>query len=151
MNAQIIKLGHEYKALKVSHDELTEKLKETDANWQDIETQLLDAMVDEGVKSIDIEGVGKLSMRVTNYLSVNAASKPKFFEYLKASGNGDLLKLDVNPRTLTAFLGKHAEELEAEIIKNDGLDQVSARTLALDRLKAEGANYFTKRDIALRS
>ena len=149
MNQTSIALAKEFRDAKNISDDLTAQLKKVDADWGEIETKLLDAMVEEGVRSVDIEGVGKLSMRVTNYLSVNAANKPRMFEYLKATGNGALIKEDVNPKTLTSFLGKHLEELIAVEMNEDKLDLVQARTKALGLLQAEGASYFTKRGIAL--
>lgn len=150
MENKLTELAKSFFDCKKSHDDLTEKLKEVEKNWQDVETQMLDAMIEEGVNSISIEGCGQFSMRTKNYLSVNAANKEKFFEYLKESGNGHLLKLDVNPRTLTAFLAEHMEGL-VETAQKEGLDIVDARDKALKFLNDKGANYFTKRDIALRA
>ena len=149
MDQKIIAFAKEFKRLKDEHDELSGKLKEIDTLWSAAEAALLDAMLEEGVNSIDLGGVGKLSMRTVNYLSVNAANTEQFYQYLRLSGNGALLKESVNPRTLTAWLKSHLEELIAGA-NNNGMDAVDARTASLEFLKTKGASYFTKRGIALR-
>jgi hypothetical protein len=150
MNTQIIDLGKKFKQLKQDYAEQEAKLKAVGAEWEDTEKQLIDAMIEEGVKSVALDGLGLFSLRTTNYLSVNAANKPDFYQYLKESGNGALLKEDVNPKTLTAFLGKHMEELQTQFVRS-GLDEVDARNKALELLNKKGASYFTKRDIALKA
>ena len=106
-------------------------------------------MADEGVSSIRIEGIGLFSLSVTNYLSVTNDKKETFYPYLQEAGHGGLLKLDVNSRTLTAFLKQHLDELVKEREAN-GLDSVEAMESALKFLNERGASCFTKRGISLR-
>lgn len=149
MDQKVIEFAKEFKRLKDEHDELSAKLKEVSTAWDAVEAALLDAMVEEGVNSIDLDGIGKLSMRTENFLSVNSANTAQFYEYLKLSGNGALLKESVNPRTLTSWLKGHLAEL-IEQAQNNGVDIVEARENALQFLNAKGASYFTKRGISLR-
>lgn len=148
-NDRIVELGRKFKELKEEHEKQSDILKQVGVRWDEAERDLLEAMVEEGVKSIEIAGLGRFTMRVTNYLSVNAANKEGFYEYLKEAGHGGLLKLDVNPKTLTAFLSQHFEELQKKYGDEAGLDMVDAREKALEFLKSKGAAYFTKRDISL--
>jgi hypothetical protein len=148
MNNQIVELGRKFADLKAKSEEAADALKEINAEWDEAEKALLEAMVEEGVKSVAIDGLGLFSMRVKNYLSVNAANKPGFYVYLKESGNGSLLKEEVNPKTLTAFLNGHVEELIKKLQK-EGKDPVEARKEALEFLNKKGASYFTDRGIAL--
>ncbi len=151
MNPTIIELGRKFKELKERSEKEKEILKATDAEWDECEQQLLAALVDEGVNSIDVDGIGKLSMRTENYLSVTAAHTEGFYTYLKLSGNGALLKESVNPRTLQAWLKGHLADMQEKYETQDGLDKVEARNAALKFLNEKGASYFTKRGIALKA
>jgi len=146
----IQQLAAQYKAIKTRHDSLTEEIKKLNAEWSEVETQLLDAMMEDGVNSVKLVGLGHFIMTTKNFLSVNAANKPQFYAYLKKSGNGALLKEEVNPRTLTAFLKGHLEEI-TKIYANGGLDVVEARKQALEYLNVKGASYFSERGVTLRS
>jgi hypothetical protein len=149
MNTKIIELGKQFKEFKKRDSELKAEMKILDEKWSACEEQLLEAMVEEGVKSVTIENVGMLSMRTTNFLSVTADNKPSFFEYLQESGNSGLLKLDVHAATLKSFLDGHLEKLVQEK-KDAGIDEMEARSEALEFLKSKGAGYFTKRGVALK-
>jgi hypothetical protein len=149
MNAALTQLAKEFAELKSKYDEQKELLEKIGLQWTDCENRLLDAMVEEGVSSLKIDGIGTLSMRTSNYLSVNAANKPGFYEYLQEAGHGGLLKLDVNPKTLTAFLKSHLDEL-IDKATQEGKDMLEARNHALEFLKNKGAAYFSKKEISLR-
>lgn len=135
-----------FEELEKLYDEQKAQLDATKEEWDSVELQLLEAMVEEGTKSIDIEGLGRFTMATRNYLSVNAANKETFYPYLKESGNGALLKEEVNPKTLTAFLDGHLEDLIAAYVAK-GLDGVTARQEALTFLNSKGASYFSKKQI----
>lgn len=148
--ANITDLGKAYKKAQDIYKEKEAELKKLGTAWEEAETELLNAMVEEGVPSIRIEGYGLFSMSVQNYLSVNAANKERFFKYLETSGNYGILKLDINPKTLTTWLKGHLDEL-IKTNQDSGLDQVEARQKSLEFLNENGANYFTKRGISLRA
>lgn len=174
MTQEIIELGKKFAASKVSYEEAKKVLDKINDEWTQIEKDLLEAMTAAGLKSIDIDGVGKLTMKRTSYPSVNSANKPTFFNYLTGAGHGDLLKLDVPTNTLTAFLKKHVEELQADLQKrglNDfeaerlsmlpgyenvrcstgiPLDKMDAEVFANDILKSWGASPFTKTEITFK-
>ena len=149
MNTKIIELGKAFKAFKEQDQILKKQMKDLSAQWTACELELIEAMVDEGVKSVNVEGIGTLTMRTTNFMSVTGEQKPQFFEYLQESGNGGLLKLDVHAATLKSFLDDHLEKL-IEDKKAAGRDDMDARSEALEFLKSKGAGFFTKRDIALK-
>ena len=106
-------------------------------------------MVDEGVNSVKLEGVGTFSMRTKSFLNVTIANKEGFLKYLKESGNGGLIKEDVNSRTLTAFLSGHLELGFIRDRVNKGMDEVDARKDALEMLNKRGASYHSERQIAM--
>ncbi len=178
-NNFIVDLGRKFAACKAEHDEAAKVLKDIAAKWTEVENELLQAMSEAGMKSITIEGVGRLTLRRSHYPSVNSSNKPGFFEYMKKSGHGALIKEDVNTQTLNAFLKRHVEELKLQL-EEDGLttlqadilnekagmdpenygkymgvttglkiDAMDAEEIALAILKSQGAAMFEKKDIAL--
>lgn len=151
MNTKIIELSQRFAKCKADYDVTETALKDISTKWTEAEAELISAMVDEGVNSIEIDGVGIFSIRTKNYLSVNAANKERFFEYLYESGNEHLLKMDVNPRTLTSFLTEHLDSLIKANLKDYDGDSIECRNKMLEFLNEKGANYFTKRDIAMKA
>lgn len=150
MNPTLIELGKRFKEIKDAHDRIKAALDDASAEWDRVEAELKSAMLEDCVNSVDIEGVGKLSLVRKSYLSVNAANKPEFYKYLQESGNGDLLKLDVNPRTLTAFLKTHKDDLTKQFMVIDNLDKIDAEEKAEMLLKEKGASHFAEVSISLR-
>ncbi len=147
---KIVALGKRYQRLQFLSETIKDFLKEVDTAWTDVEAALQDAMIEEGCKSINVSGLGQFTMRARNMLSVNVANKTTlFFPYLTEVGHDSILKLDVNPRTLGAFLDSHYGELQAKY-EGEGLDAVEARDKALEFLKTKGVTYFVKRDIAFK-
>lgn len=144
----IVELAEKFAELKKKSEAQSDILKAINTEWSECEMELLEAMAEEGVKSLKTE-FGTFSLTVTNYLSVNAAATETFYPYLKESGNGALLKEAVNSRTLTAFLKEHLETLIKER-EATGLDPIQARESSLQFLNQKGASYFTKREIRMK-
>lgn len=149
MTDQILSLARGFHVLKLEAARLSEALKDVNSQWATCEAELLQAMADEGLASMKIDGIGTLSTRTENYLSVTGEQKHGFYDYLKHSGNGGLLKEEVNPATLKAFLKQHVEELTRQGVEA-GKEEFDARTEAVTFLQAHGASVFTKRGITLR-
>lgn len=147
----LVKLAHDFHAARAKCEELKTLLKEANAKKTQLELDLLEAMTDDEVSGVKIEGLGAFSMVTTNYLSVNAASKPNFFKYLKEAGHGGLLKEDVNTNTLTAFLKGHLAELTNKFVDSEGLSEFDASKKALEFLNKKGANYFSERGVSFRA
>lgn len=175
MNQEIVELAKKFQDCKERHAEAEKKVKAINEEWLEVEKDLLTAMADEGVKSFDLEGVGKITMRISKIASVNAANKPDFFVYLRDTGNGGLIKEDVNSKTLTSFLRGHIEELQEAIVK-DGMpaehakmlldldinhyngveikpgakfDAMDASVIVTQLMQGLGASVYEKRDIQL--
>lgn len=147
---KIVSLGKMYRSLQNLSEAIKELQKVVDSEWSTIEADLQEAMIEEGCKSINVNGLGMFTMRARNMLSVNAANKSTlFFPYLTESNNADILKLDVNPKTLGAFLDSHFAELQSKY-EAEGMDNIQARDKALEFLKEKGVTYFVKRDIAFK-
>lgn len=167
----IVELGRKFAACKVKYEAAKKLADEANEEWGAAEAELMEAMIEGQTKSITIDGIGRLTLRRQNYPSVNAANKPLFFEYLKASGHGDLLKLDVHAATLQKFLKEHKDELSAQV-QSAGLsehqaeclqnveqfsgikagqkfDEMEAGDVVEAILKVNGAAMFSKSDISL--
>lgn len=149
---QITELVKNFKALKEKSEDASKQLKEINSEWDVCESELLDAMVNEGMSSVKVEGIGQASFSTKNYLSVTADNKPQFFQYLKESDNDGILKLDVNPRTLGAFLDSHLEQLIEDNTQTntEECDPITARNTAIDFLKSKGVSAFMKRTLSFR-
>jgi hypothetical protein len=170
----IKELARQFGDLKRAHEAIAALLSALGERWDENEKALIEHMIEEGISSVKIEGYGNFILSRSTYPNVNAANKPAFFEYLKASGNEGLLRLDVPTNTLTAFLKKHVEELKAQLTatgltahqaqclstlpefsdaaKGVGhpLDEMIAEDIAQAILKSQGAVMFTKTGISLR-
>lgn len=146
----ITDLAKKYYELKQKSNEASEALKLINAEWDEAEKALLEAMVEEGVSSTKIEGLGNFILSTKTYLSLNAANKEQGYQYLKDSGNGSLLQEYVNPRTLGSFLDVHLAAKVSALLAT-GLDIVDARREAIEQLGKNGFSYFTDRKISLRS
>lgn len=116
--------------------------------WEGVEEALMEAMVEEGVGSMRIEGVGLVILATSTRLSLTVANKELGYQYLRESGNGGLLKEEVNAKTLGAFLDSHLTALISERIEK-GLDIVDARESAVKHLNEHGFSYFTQRQVRI--
>lgn len=173
MSNIIVDLGRKYATARAANETQKLEQKKTQEAEDTAEKELIEAMIEAETGSIAIDGVGRITLRRQVYPSVNAANKPQFFEYLKASGNEGLLKLDVHAKTLESFLKKHKEELvkqmqdtgitleQAKMVatfpeysdaaKSVGqpVDEMAATELADAVLKSQGAAIFSKQSISL--
>jgi hypothetical protein len=150
MNATINALALRFKELKEKSEEQSAILKKIDAEWSAVENDLMSEMALEGCSSVALEGIGKFSFSTKDYLSVTQEKKPGFIGYLKESGNGDLVKEDVNSATLSKFLSEHLDELSFKFEKEMGLGEHDARGRAREVLVARGCSIFEKKTLSFR-
>ena len=148
MNA-LNELGKQFLACKEKDAELKKLQKENDAEWNAIEEQMIELMVQEGIKSQKVDGIGNIILSTSEFFSVTADKKPGFFEYLKESGNDGILKLDVNAQTLKSFLDQHFDELVQALV-SEGSDEMDAKTNVRNMLIDKGCGVFTKRGVSIR-
>lgn len=146
--SDVNELAKKFAELKYSVDAKKKELAEINEQWDEVERELMDAMVEEGTNSIGVDGIGLFSLRTKNYMSVNSANHFAFFQYLREHGHGSLIRDYVPPATLTSFLKEHQAELEGKYVA-EGMDQIDARNKAIDYLKTKGAACFSEKQIAL--
>lgn len=103
---------------------LTEEIKEAREALDEMEKRLSREQVPEvmrahGIKTITVEGVGRVSL--SNRWSCSMIDKPLGLDYLRNSGNGSLIQETVNSNTLAAFAknlnDEEGKELPGEIFK----------------------------------
>jgi len=149
MNQKITELAGRYKELREAADVAARAAKEAATECEMCEAELLDAFIEEGVNSVDIDGIGKLSMTTRDFMSVPASNQPAFFAWMKETGHGGLLKEYVNPQTLSAWMKERREEI-TRALEMQGENRFEAAKQAVALLENKGATVFQKRGIQFR-
>lgn len=107
--------------LRAQKDELEEKLKLINVEYDYIRLQRLpEKMDEEGIQGLKVDGVGRVSLRGDIYVSVLADNREVFHTWLRDTNRGDLIKDTVNASTLKASVKewiKRGEEIPEELIK----------------------------------
>lgn len=79
------------------------------------------AMDDDGISTITIEGIGRLSLTSDIYASIPAAQREEAWEWLREHKLGDIIKETVHAGTLKAtlksLLKKGEEEIPEDLFK----------------------------------
>lgn len=111
---------HTFKSLGDLWDKFNDLKKEYNALYDQMSLyQIPDMMKDAGVKTINVEGVGRVT--VSYRFSCSMLDKEAGFEWLEESGHGDLIQRTVNFQTLSAFaknmIQEEGKDLPEEIFK----------------------------------
>ena len=113
MTDKLITEGRQYLDLKARKDELEEELKEVKANLEALSRQMVEEM--DGIELDKFSAFGStFSVRRTLATNVRAEDKDTLFCMLRDEGHGHLIREDVNPRTLAAFV-KEQMNMDGEI------------------------------------
>lgn len=97
-------LCRQMKMVQARKEELEAQLKEANAEFDVLRLEVIPQRCeDEGIESMKIEGVGRLSLTGDLYVSVKAGQQVSFFGWLRRERLGDLIKPGVNASTLRAF------------------------------------------------
>ena len=119
--SRIVELATELSVLKSRKDEIGEVEKVINIRIEEITKQLLpEAMDDEGVSNISIEGVGRITLRGEVYCSILADNREAAYNWLRDTGRGSLITETVNASTLKAAAKawlKRGEEIPESLIK----------------------------------
>jgi len=126
-NVKVINLAMKMADLKASIDELGEKKKALQKEYDDLRfNQVPDALDEAGVNSINIKGVGTLY--TADDLNVSVPDKQATYEWLSENGFGDIIKPYIFPQTVKAFV---KEQINEGNELPDDLFKVSAFTRAV--------------------
>ena len=117
----VVKLGERMEELDGSITEKEEILKVIKAELEFIKTVLIPKKLEEeGLKNFRLASGRGITTSTDLYVSVLADDKPTFMQWLRDSGQGGIIKEDVNPQTLKAFIKnriENAEDYPADIVK----------------------------------
>jgi hypothetical protein len=111
MSNRLVSLVYDLAAAKQRKAELAEQTKELNKLIQKLSEKDIPEYMDENeIEKLSVEGVGTVFIQNKVYANVKVADKPKFFAWLRENDNQDLIKEDVNAKTLGVFA---KEQLEA--------------------------------------
>lgn len=102
-------------SLKSQKADLDASLKSVNAALKELEETLLPekmltlGLVQGNKGSFTTASGMRVSLRTDVYASVNKAKEPEFFEWLRDTGSGDLIKESVHSQTLRAFVREQRE------------------------------------------
>lgn len=115
------KLGECMEALDLEITQVEEKLKALKGRYEHIVIRKLPTALEaEGLKNFRLASGRGVTCSAQLFVSVNAGDKEAFLNWLENSGQGGIIKRDVAPQTLKAFIKEriqNAQEYPADIVK----------------------------------
>lgn len=120
----------EYRKKRDEKAFLENELEIVEKDIERLKAQIIDEMLEGGITSTRIEGVGMLT--VCNKLVARIINKDKFFEWLKATDRESLIKRDVNYQTLQAFANE-IDQAELKAAHDAGMDYEDKVVLSLKK------------------
>lgn len=109
--AKVFTLADQLKALKDAKKAMEAEIKELNQEIQDVEYQLIHHMADAEMSKFDRSGYVFYSTKRI-HAGVKAGCKPNVIDWLKSSEYGDMVKEDVNARTLEAWVKEYVDQNE---------------------------------------
>ena len=101
----LVDLARELRRVGDLHDEAKEIVSDLYKDLQTLSVSIIpERMADEEITTMNIDGVGRLQCRTDAYVSVLKADKPEFMQWCIDSNNAPLIKEDIHPATLKAFI-----------------------------------------------
>lgn len=117
-----------YKALRDEKDLYKAELERIEPDLKAAEAALIDKMLEQGITSTRIEGVGMLT--ASNKLVAKISDKEKFFAWLQDTEREGYIKHEVNYMTLQA-LANELDEAELKTAHDAGMDYEEKTVLSL--------------------
>lgn len=111
---KITEMVEAYKSLLDQKDEIEAKMKELNASIETAKAELVDAMLEEEVTSVTVDGYSYTVTPKTRY-SKKAGADDELFEMLRDHGLGDLIKETVNAMTLQGAMSEEAKNNDGEL------------------------------------
>lgn len=111
---KITEMVEAYKSLLDQKDEIEAKMKELNASIETAKAELVDAMLEEEVTSVTVDGYSYSVTPKTRY-SKKAGADDELFEMLRDHGLGDLIKETVNAMTLQGAMSEEAKNNDGEL------------------------------------
>ena len=104
-------LASRMKELKEEIEAKDRALKDLKAEFDVLRIEVVPAKMEEfGTSSMNIRGLGRLTISTDAYITTVKGQKPVLFKWFKDNGFTELLKEDVNPSTLKAWYKEQLAE-----------------------------------------
>lgn len=120
MNSEIVTLATRMKELQDQKEQVSEQLKAINVELDRIRlTDIPDAMAEEGIKTLTIDGIGRVGLTADVYVSY-AGQQEAAFEWLHDNGFGNCISEQANASTLKSiFRGfiRDGKDLPVDIFK----------------------------------
>ena len=117
----VVKLGELMEELDAEINAKEEVLKAIKAKFEHVRVILIPKKLEEeGLKNFRLASGRGITTSTDLYVSVLADDKPSFLQWLRDAGQGGIIKEDVAPQTLKAFIKdriNNAEDYPGELVK----------------------------------
>src|SRR5690606_10177728 len=97
----VFELADRLRELRDRKAGLEEQLKALNAEIEETDRKLAEAMVNEEIQNF-VRGDRQFYLRTETYVSAKAERRPELLAWLKANGLADIVQETVHPRTLSA-------------------------------------------------
>jgi len=109
----LMELIREMRRVQMAKDETETELKKLNKHFDFLRiTKVPQMMEDEGIRNLNVEGVGRVSLTADMHVSIKDGQKESFYEWLRDNGRSDLIQPNVNPSTLKATVKNMVKEGE---------------------------------------
>mgnify|MGYP003415197054 CR=1 FL=1 len=107
-------LASRYLVLRSQKEMLEAQLSEINKEFDQIRLQDIPSeMESEGVKSITLEGLGRVGLTADLYISCPAEKKPELYDWFRANGYSPLVVDYIHPSTLKAWAKERLLQAQA--------------------------------------
>jgi hypothetical protein len=109
----LMELIREMRRVQLAKDDTEAELKKLNKHFDFLRiTKVPQMMEDEGIRNLNVEGVGRVSLTADMHVSIKDGQKESFYEWLRDNGRADLIQPNVNPSTLKATVKNMVKEGE---------------------------------------
>lgn len=110
---ELLDLIREMRRLQTEKDEIEADLKRHNKHFDFLRiTKIPALMEDQGIRNLNVEGVGRVSLTADMHVSIKEGQKEDFYIWLRDNGREDLIQPNVNPSTLKATVKNMVKEGE---------------------------------------
>lgn len=124
----LIKNVKKMHAIELEITKLEIKIKDLEREKEELIDLVIPQMLNNGIKNLKLEGVG--TAYISKKESVNIIDVTSFYDYLRDSGNGDMIKETVNWQTLNSWWSRFDENSRPDL-EDIGLGSAINNTIAI--------------------
>jgi hypothetical protein len=109
----LMELIREMRRVQTEKDDTEAHLKTLNKHFDFLRiTKVPQMMEDQGIRNLNVEGVGRVSLTADMHVSIKEGHRELFYEWLRDNGRGDLIQPNINPSTLKATVKNMVREGE---------------------------------------